>query len=889
MGIDKSLSDKYPSVVINGRNYQYGREPNYGQYLVENASYAKDYWVFNKKEDLEAFLINLPESANHQARITAAYPDWHDVSDEQRTAYLEEDRASQRALADEKRKVGTAQSFDMDLEGEHGPHEPQRIESRSKQPPIERVERQIADYKAAEAVNAKRAGYPVEHGQWPRGYTEALKLRVLEGEIDWNGVTAEEKEAVLAREVNFAAIKPDQFAFVYEDIAFEGMEPGHPAVAQALFERSRTNSGTPSVRDTTRNLVDSILLDAWPRSGAIVDFGLKSQEHYESLYYPVREGEITAEQLDAALGNGKKLTALARSARSNPHRDIEFSTDWDDLLEEPEDLTDAPGRDVPETDAGGGLEFAPMTEAEDRQRADRIDEFQAAIEEHRQKNDGAEWAAMSEEEKLETMYFESCTVLHGLTVPGPALLEAIEQNVDYSSLPPTQRGMLSDLRHRLDAGEMDSTEQGRHDPVATAIGAIVDTAYFERSLSQAKEDTTRPWAEISDDDKVYEIIAMARDSGAWVSWGWDGNTPGAHVLATIEHEVDYENLAPWRREGLESIRARISRGALDDDWAAGEDRVTYELRMAELESVIQDDKRDGITVKRRTRVPWDDLTEDEKLGRIEHLIDVFSVEGQPKPVDVIAREVDLAGVSQPTKARMETVLGQIRDVVSADYVQRRGEEYTEKLFPWLEPTEKIALLEKHVDWQGLDGPQKQSVIQRVLDDGKPESWMDGIGTAALKGVPCSARAADNQEPTKEIFENVKTYQVWHDRGWPQNILDQTLGGAPPSKFPQDYFHVADVLANGLNEAVELTTSKGHILRDDHHPWDGHPHVRSYAPGPFAPRDTSVGDVIVDPEGIAHRYDGKGFHPADSRTTANGFTADPAQRARFQPKDVDPAR
>jgi hypothetical protein len=27
------------------------------------------------------------------------------------------------------------------------------------------------------------------------------------------------------------------------------------------------------------------------------------------------------------------LTALARAARSNPHRDILFRTDWDDLFE----------------------------------------------------------------------------------------------------------------------------------------------------------------------------------------------------------------------------------------------------------------------------------------------------------------------------------------------------------------------------------------------------------------------------------------------------------------------------------------------------------------------------------------------------------------------------
>lgn len=45
----------------------------------------------------------------------------------------------------------------------------------------------------------------------------------------------------------------------------------------------------------------------------------------------MRAGEITAEQLDAALGNGPALTALVRGARSNPHKEIAFVTAWDAL------------------------------------------------------------------------------------------------------------------------------------------------------------------------------------------------------------------------------------------------------------------------------------------------------------------------------------------------------------------------------------------------------------------------------------------------------------------------------------------------------------------------------------------------------------------------------
>lgn len=87
-----------------------------------------------------------------------------------------------------------------------------------------------------------------------------------------------------------------------------------------------------SVRDTTRSLVTSILMDAWPSHAAIVDFGIDSQKHYEALYYPIREAEIMPKDLDAALGHGERLTAMTREAASNPHKDVQFHTSWDVIL-----------------------------------------------------------------------------------------------------------------------------------------------------------------------------------------------------------------------------------------------------------------------------------------------------------------------------------------------------------------------------------------------------------------------------------------------------------------------------------------------------------------------------------------------------------------------------
>ena len=65
---------------------------------------------------------------------------------------------------------------------------------------------------------------------------------MLEGQIDWTGVAASDKKGVLGREVDFAAITPEQFKFVYEDIAFDKMEPADPAMARSL-DRSRAQHG----------------------------------------------------------------------------------------------------------------------------------------------------------------------------------------------------------------------------------------------------------------------------------------------------------------------------------------------------------------------------------------------------------------------------------------------------------------------------------------------------------------------------------------------------------------------------------------------------------------------------------------------------------------------
>lgn len=84
-------------------------------------------------------------------------------------------------------------------------------------------------------------------------------------------------------------------------------------------------------RPVTRNLFDSVMMDAWPRMAATVDFGLDTTEHYEALYYPIRSGELTLEKLDQILGNGPEITKVINLCESNPHKGIIFKTAYDNM------------------------------------------------------------------------------------------------------------------------------------------------------------------------------------------------------------------------------------------------------------------------------------------------------------------------------------------------------------------------------------------------------------------------------------------------------------------------------------------------------------------------------------------------------------------------------
>ena len=104
MGRDTSLSDIFPSVIIGGEKYYYGKETIYGEYLVEHHEDGKQYWAFDTREDLVAFLIMLPNSANSKWLLDQ-HPDWSKLSSEERSKRISQRKAKLRKLAKEKQKT----------------------------------------------------------------------------------------------------------------------------------------------------------------------------------------------------------------------------------------------------------------------------------------------------------------------------------------------------------------------------------------------------------------------------------------------------------------------------------------------------------------------------------------------------------------------------------------------------------------------------------------------------------------------------------------------------------------------------------------------------------------------------------------------------------------
>jgi len=87
------------------------------------------------------------------------------------------------------------------------------------------------------------------------------------------------------------------------------------------------------VRPLTRSLIQNALMNQPSPEIVVIQFGIDGPKHQAALYNAIRAQEVSPKDLDAAMGDGQKLTALVRAAASNPHKDVEFQTAWNMLSE----------------------------------------------------------------------------------------------------------------------------------------------------------------------------------------------------------------------------------------------------------------------------------------------------------------------------------------------------------------------------------------------------------------------------------------------------------------------------------------------------------------------------------------------------------------------------
>lgn len=89
------------------------------------------------------------------------------------------------------------------------------------------------------------------------------------------------------------------------------------------------------IRPLTEALWEAAVLDLWPRSAVIVDFGIDSERHLGALQHAIKHGHVTQDALDKALGSGAALTRICQVPCS-PYKDVVFKTSYD-IMGEDED------------------------------------------------------------------------------------------------------------------------------------------------------------------------------------------------------------------------------------------------------------------------------------------------------------------------------------------------------------------------------------------------------------------------------------------------------------------------------------------------------------------------------------------------------------------------
>jgi hypothetical protein len=123
----------------------------------------------------------------------------------------------------------------------------------------------------------------------------------------------------------------------------------------------------------------------------------------------------------------------------------------------------------------------------------------------------------------------------------------------------------------------------------------------------------------------------------------------------------------------------------------------------------------------------------------------------------------------PTKEQMDTVAHHVKDVIGRNYIEGDGDMCscvfqpqgggpvgvnvfqgvpvgTPERFADLPSWGKIELLGTYVGWKGFSESERSLVIDRVLDGGSPDLWMDGID------------ATKSEDRGKELFKAILAEQ-----------------------------------------------------------------------------------------------------------------------------------
>jgi hypothetical protein len=75
-----------------------------------------------------------------------------------------------------------------------------------------------------------------------------------------------------------------------------------------------------------KELIAAVTEGRLPTPAACFDFCISDLKKYEAVFYPIKNQEITFDQLVSSICDGRKMTALVNSCQSNPHKGIEFKT-----------------------------------------------------------------------------------------------------------------------------------------------------------------------------------------------------------------------------------------------------------------------------------------------------------------------------------------------------------------------------------------------------------------------------------------------------------------------------------------------------------------------------------------------------------------------------------